>query len=118
MDDENILVKKITYTATQKEHIKNYRMKNKDVLKIKDKEYRIKNKERLKENRHILKTKLKADPEYILKIKQEYNKKKDDPEFKKKRNEYNKLSYQKRKEQEKQQKEEIENLKQQLQIII
>ena len=55
---------------------------------------------------------MKADPEYRLKFKEAYNKKKDDPEFKKKCNEYNKLSYQKRKQQIKQQNDEIENLKQ------
>ena len=59
---------------------------------------------------------MKADPEYRLKLKEAYNKKKDEPEFKKKRNEYNKLSYQKRKQQIKQQNDEIENLKQKLQL--
>ena len=116
MDDEHILPNKNTYTASQKQHIKNYRMKNIDALKIKDKEYRDINKERLKQNRDILRNKRKADPEYRLKFKEAYNKKKDDPEFKRKRNEYNKLSYQKQKEQVKQQKDEIEILKQQLQV--
>ena len=60
---------------------------------------------------------MKADPEYRLKFKEAYNKKKDDPEFKKKRNEYNKLSYQKRKQQIKQQNDEIENLKQNYNLI-
>ena len=82
-DNENIILKKNTYTASQKQHIKNYRLKNLDALKIKDKEYRSNNKERIKENRENLKDKLKADPEYRLKFKEAYNKKKDDPDIKK-----------------------------------
>ena len=118
MDTNNIIPKKITYTTSQIQHIKNYRLKNKEALKIKDKAYRTANKERLKQNRDILKNKLKADPEHKIKIKEAYEKLKDDPEFKKRRNEYNKLSYQKVKEQIKQQNEEIESLKQKIQITI
>ena len=34
MDNEHILPNKNTYTASQKQHIKNYRMKNIDALKV------------------------------------------------------------------------------------
>ena len=118
MDNGNIILKKITSTASQIQHIKNYKLKNKEALKIKDKAYRTANKERLKQNRDILKNKLKADPEHKIKIKEAYEKLKDEPEFKKRHKEYHKLSFQKVKKQIKQQNEEIESLKQQIQITI
>lgn len=86
-----VIVERKSYTLKQQQHIKNYRLKHLEEMKIKDKNYRDTHKDIIKIKRDELAIKNRADPEYKNKLKAIYIKHRDDPEFIRKRNETNRL---------------------------